>query len=168
MMSAAEIASLVQARPLVVDDVLPSFCDRLAREILSEERLYPHGNGSLNKGGWKSTDVLFHRPGTAAYAWRTYIEAVRLAGVRINPWAMINRKGSYHARHQHRIASTCGVYYVTVGDPVVPTMFELDGHEVPYAPAPGRLVLFSGQTWHRVPRYDGDAPRITIAFDVVR
>jgi hypothetical protein len=89
-------------------------------------------------------------------------------------WAMVNRAGSYHQRHQHRVAILSGVYYVVSGDPLTPTVFECpcDGGikqgELQVEPYPGRLVLCRGETWHSVPKYMGETPRITIAFDVRR
>jgi hypothetical protein len=88
---------------------------------------------------------------------------------------MVNRAGSQHPRHQHRIASLSGIYYVTRGseDAITPTIFECpcaasQRYDLEIEPDLGRLVLCQGQMWHRVPRYDGAAPRITIAFDVRR
>jgi hypothetical protein len=95
-------------------------------------------------------------------------------------WAMVNRAGSYHPRHQHRAAILSGVYYVTAGsaDAITPTVFECpcdgrsargrDSYELEVEPHPGRLVVCRGETWHRVDRYMGDLPRITVAFDVRR
>ena len=62
-----------------------------------------------------------------------------------------------------------GVYYVDPGEDLSPpTVCETAGGEIAVEPHPGRLMLFHGTTWHRVERYDGDKPRITIAFDVRR
>lgn len=100
---------------------------------------------------------------------------VELVGAR-SPiaWAMVNRAGSHHPRHQHRIATLSGVYYVAAGSPATPTVYECpcDGrpkdYELEVEPHPGRLVISRGETWHRLPSYTGDLPRITIAFDVRR
>src|SRR4029077_11198163 len=95
-------------------------------------------------------------------------------------WAMVNRAGSQHPRHQHRMASLTGVYYVAAGnlEAVTPTGFECpcDSRLLPGSPRfalevdphPGRLVVSRGETWHWVPACVGDQPRITIAFDVRR
>jgi hypothetical protein len=91
-------------------------------------------------------------------------------------WAMVNRAGSHHPRHQHRIATLSGVYYVTAGSPdaITPTVFECpcDGRGDPYElevdPHPGRLVVCRGEMWHWVRPYPGELPRITVAFDVRR
>ncbi len=90
----------------------------------------------------------------------------------------MNRGGSQHPRHQHRIATLVGVYYVTAGslDMLTPTIFECPcdpprggpRYELAIEPHPGRLVLCRGEMWHRVPIYAGELPRITIAFDVRR
>jgi hypothetical protein len=88
---------------------------------------------------------------------------------------MVNRAGSQHPRHQHRIASLSGIYYVTSGseDAITPTIFEChynvsQHYDLEIEPDPGRLVLLNGMMWHRLPIYAGEIPRITIVFDVRR
>lgn len=142
---------------------------RLADE---DPRGWTRGAGSLNVGGWKSTDLEARVPSA-----RLLVDALardHLASLSPSPrvvsWAMVNRAGSHHPRHNHRTAAWSGVYYVDPGEaPTVPTLFELaDGREVEVWPSAGRLVLFPGWMYHRVPPYRGQAPRVTIALDVPR
>ena len=162
--------------PIVFDNVRPELCVDLAQIILSRmQRDRSRRTGSLNVGGWKSGEDFFSWSDAAVQELRQTI--AELIGAR-SPvaWAMVNRAGSHHPRHQHRIASLSGVYYVDPGngDPLTPTVFECpcDGrpkrHEIEVEPHPGRLVVCRGATWHFLPKYRGDAPRITIAFDVRR
>ena len=163
-------------QPIVFDDVRPELCAELAQIILHRMQ-HDRGRrtGSLNVGGWKSGEDFFAWPDAPVQELRQTI--CDLVGAR-SPiaWAMVNRAGSHHPRHQHRIAILSGVYYVEPGngDPLTPTVFECpcDGRpkreEFEVEPHPGRLVLSRGSTWHMVPKYMGDAPRITIAFDVRR
>lgn len=163
-------------QPVVFDNVCPDLCTQLEQIILGRMQSdRGRRTGSLNVGGWKSGEDFFAWSDAAVQELRQVI--AELIGARLPvAWAMVNRAGSHHPRHQHRIATLSGVYYVTPGnnDPLTPTVFECpcDGrpkrHEVEVEPHPGRLVVCRGVTWHRVPRYDGDAPRITIAFDVRR
>lgn len=167
-------------RPLVLDAVRPDLCPALA-EIILDRMQHDRGRrtGSLNVGGWKSGEDFFLWPDVPI---QELLQAIAAAvGARsLVGWAMVNRAGSQHPRHQHRAASLTGVYYVAVGsaDSITPTVFECpcDGrpvrggasYELEVEPHPGRLVLCRGETWHRVPRYPGDLPRITIAFDIRR
>ena len=163
-------------QPVVFDDVRPELCEQLAQVILHRmQHDRARRTGSLNVGGWKSGEDFFSWPDAAVQELRQSI--VELIGAR-SPiaWAMVNRAGSHHPRHQHRIALLSGVYYVAAGseDAITPTIFECpcDGRpkreELEVEPHPGRLVVCRGATWHRLPAYKGDLPRISIAFDVRR
>lgn len=178
--SLKHLVSQCREQPVIFDEVRPDLCSALAQIILGRMQ-NDRGRrvGSLNVGGWKSAEDFF--------AWsddpvqelrRTLVDIVGAPSP--VAWTMVNRAGSQHPRHQHRAAILVGVYYVTIGsaDAVTPTMFECpcdgrpvrpgDGYELAVDPHPGRLVLCRGETWHRVPKYLGEEPRITIAFDVRR
>jgi Putative 2OG-Fe(II) oxygenase len=174
----AELIESCRAEPVVFDGLRPDLCPALEEVILGRMQ-----NGrslaSLNVGGWKSGEDFFSWPDVAVQELRQTI--AETTGARsLVAWAMVNRAGSKHPRHQHRIASISGVYYVSVGSPdaSVPTVFEcpcdsrlakgVAKYEMEVDPYPGRLVICRGETWHRVPAYLGDLPRITIAFDVRR
>lgn len=173
-----QIAAETRAEPIIRDDVLPDLCPRLEQVILDRmQRDHRRRTGSVNVGGWKSSEDFFAWPDEAVQELRRTI----IAEIGVSPvaWTMVNRVGSHHPRHQHRIAILTGIYYVTVGseDAVTPTIFECpsderavrgDRYELAVDPHPGRLVLFRGETWHWVPPCLGEAPRITIAFDVRR
>jgi len=101
-------------------------------------------------------------------------------------WAMVNGKGNYHKWHKHGAHYLVGVYYADPGDPPGPTMFASTvkaprdyagsaadqreatiGSDRWLVPAvAGRLVFFPGATWHRVPPYLGETPRVTVAFEI--
>lgn len=149
--------------PVVYDDVRPDLCLPLADVILALAERRP-SHPSLNIGGWRSDEDLFDLQHpviqTIAQTLTQMIGGVPKA------WAMVNRFGSEHKRHNHQGAIATIVYYLTAGDPIVPTIYECeDGGELAVEPHPGRLVICRGDTWHRVPRYDGATPRITIAAD---
>ena len=173
--SLKQLVAECRDQPVVFDDVCPELCALLEQVILDRMQRERRNTGSLNVGGWKSGEDFFLWPDAAVQELRQTL--VELVGSR-SPvaWAMVNRAGSHHPRHQHRIAILSGVYYVTPGsqDAVTPTIFECpcDGRpkrqELEVEPHPGRLVVCRGATWHRVPVYAGEAPRITIAFDVRR
>ena len=172
-----QLSAQCRAQPIVWDDVRPDLCASLEQIILARMQS-DRGHkkvGSLNVGGWKSAEDFFLWPDPAVQEIRKTI--AELIGAK-SPvaWVMVNRAGSHHPRHQHRIASLTGVYYVTAGSPeaITPTVFECpcDGSpkrgEMQVDPHPGRLVLARGETWHWLPVYAGDLPRITIVFDVRR
>ena len=166
--SVAQLAQRCRTEPLIFDGVLPEICPALERVILHRSKTQ-RSTKSLNVGGWKSTEDFFSWSDAAVQRLRQLI--TEQTGAR-NPvgWAMVNRAGSQHPRHQHRIAVLTGIYYVTAGseEAITPTVFEFPGGELEIEPHPGRLVIFRGETWHRVPPYPGELPRITVAFDVRR
>lgn len=158
---------LYHARCVVVSDgIRPDLADDLCVAILQRAERMP-SCPTLNRGGWRS-DEIFRWPEPAVSELRRAIERV----VRVSPrgltgWAMVNRRGDSHPRHRHQTAIVSGIYVVHPGSgPPTPTLFEIGNTEVAVAPAPGRLSLFPGDLWHRVPEVFGDGPRVTIAFDV--
>lgn len=164
----AEIAGRCRVEPIVLDGVRPDLCPALAEIILRRMQTDRRRTASLNVGGWKSAEDFFSWPDASVQELRLLIAAE--VGPRPVGWAMVNRAGSHHPRHQHRAAILTGVYYVTVGseDAITPTIFECAGGDLEVEPHPGRIVICRGETWHKVPVYSGDLPRITIAFDVRR
>lgn len=109
-------------------------------------------------------------------------------------WANVQRKGGSNAAHPHPGSFWSGVYYVETGDiaghakhggelqlfdprgclprMLAPylrfTMPELHdaGTSISFEPASGQCVLFPGWLTHAVSRYTGDAPRISVAFNL--
>lgn len=190
--SYADVLGQLREGPVYFDGVGLELVDALQTEILQlASDLRRRSTPSLNRNGWKSSEDYLDRAG-AAQILRLKLEREFLGGARAVGWAMVNRLGSEHPRHQHRIASISGIYYIMAGDPPVPTMVELApnkdqerviaarkrqgmpplpgglGSEVAIEPIPGRLLLMRGETWHRVAKYQGQVPRLTIAFDVRR
>ena len=175
-----QLLAQCRAEPIVFDGVRPELCASLEQVILDRmQNDRRRKTGSLNVGGWKSGEDFFAWPDAAVQELRQVI--IETVGARsLVAWTMVNRAGSYHPRHQHRIATLSGVYYVTAGsaDAITPTVFECpcdgrparadDQYELEVEPHPGRLAIFRGEAWHRVPAYPGKLPRITIAFDVRR
>jgi hypothetical protein len=174
-----QIAQRCRAEPLVFDGFCSDLCPQIAEVILHRMQRDRRSTASINRGGWKSTEDFFAWPDKSVQELRRALVA-ELGAPRPIAWAMVNRAGSQHPRHQHRIAILSGVYYVTSGseDAITPTIFECpsdaraagasDRYDLEVEPHPGRLVICRGETWHRVPIYSGDLPRITIAFDVRR
>lgn len=166
--------------PYVFDGVCAEICPALAEIILARMQSdRSRKTGSLNVGGWKSGEDFLSWPDAPVQQLRqALMDAV--GGKPLVGWAMVNRAGSQHPRHQHRIAIVSGIYYVTSGntEAMTPTVFECPcdarqlrsnaPYEMKVDPHPGRLVVFRGETWHRVPLCMGDTPRITVAFDARR
>jgi uncharacterized protein (TIGR02466 family) len=123
---------------------------------------------------------------------RSYIEALgtgddpfrsritgryRLAGawsVRLNP-------GGRHVDHLHNKGWISSAFYVALppavsaegrqgslrfGMPGSPTRPALEAEHW-IKPKPGMLVLFPSYMWHGTEPFEGDAPRLTIAFDLL-
>ena len=95
-------------------------------------------------------------------------------------WSVRLRRLGYHVNHFHPDGWLSSAYYVDVppeaADPDARSgwiKFGEPRYEVPGAgaerfiqPRPGRLVLFPSYMWHGTTAIQGDAPRLTIAFDV--
>lgn len=175
--SPTHLAARCWDRPLIFDGVRADLCPALERVIL--DRMHSdrgRRTGSLNIGGWKSSEDFFSWSDEPVQELRRIV-AEMLGSESLVAWAMVNRAGSRHPRHQHRVALLTGVYYVTAGNAVAiaPTVFECpcagrsgDRYELEVEPYPGRVALFRGEMWHWVSPYLGESPRITIAFDVRR
>lgn len=180
MSRTTQLAAECRDQPTVFDGVRTELCLALEQIILARMQS-DRGRkvGSINVGGWKSGEDFFSWPDEAVQDLRQTI--AEIVGARLPvAWAMVNRAGSQHPRHQHRVAILSGVYYVTAGSPdaITPTVYECPcdarlsrgsaRYDLEVDPHPGRLVICRGETWHKVPVYPGELPRITIAFDVRR
>jgi Putative 2OG-Fe(II) oxygenase len=166
----SQIATSCRAQPIVYDGVLPELCPVLEQVILGRMQVdRGRRTGSINVGGWKSGEDFFQWSDPAVQQLRQTI-ADMLGARSPVAWAMVNRAGSHHPRHQHRVAVLTGIYYVTAGsqEAITPTVFECEDGDLEVEPYPGRIAILRGDMWHRVPIYPGDLPRITIAFDVRR
>ena len=109
-------------------------------------------------------------------------------GWKIRAWANVNQKGHFNRTHDHlgRYSFFSGVYYVDVGDidehgkangrtifedwtyVATPMLDNPDIHKRDFKMIPrnGRMLLFPASLMHSVETYDGDKPRITIAFNL--
>lgn len=76
-------------------------------------------------------------------------------------WTIRMQKGGHHIKHNHPQGDVSGVYYVAIGpgaDLIV------DGDVL--KPEREMLVLFPSKAPHETTPYEGDEPRMTVAFDV--
>ena len=89
--------------------------------------------------------------------------------------------GGRHADHVHPmgwLSSACYISvpaaargedkagWITFGHAGTPTSPEMPAEHF-VQPEPGKLVLFPSYMWHGVNRFEGDEPRLTVAFDLV-
>ena len=105
----------------------------------------------------------------------------------IGLWANVNRKGDYNNVHSHPYSTWSGVYYVDAGDPpegdkpsgsftfLTPNLAEANTFftkVVPQStsirPTSGLMLLFPSYLQHFVHPYDGDRPRVSIAFNATK
>lgn len=121
----------------------------------------------------------------AAVERRVDATALELS-VTAEAWANVARRGDYNKPHVHPNSNISGVYYVDCGDApdnhpnsgVIefldprqrPGMFETEG-TVPFdayrvRPQAGLLLLFPAWLYHYVHPYQGNAPRISVAFNI--
>ena len=96
-------------------------------------------------------------------------------------WSVRLGRSGYHVNHNHPEGWISSAYYVQVppevadetarsgwikfGEPGIPVPGADAEHYV--QPRAGRLVLFPSYMWHGTMPISGDAPRMTIAFDMV-
>jgi hypothetical protein len=158
--------------PRVLDSAVDDAdLSELREEILGRMAASSGSHPSLNVGGWRTGEELFSWRSRAVRALESVVRQYVGGASYLAGWAVVNAHGSHHPRHRHAMSTVSGICYVDPGDPPVPTIFEIStrpGEEIHVMPALGRLVLFTGDTWHRVPTYDGSEPRITVAFDARR
>jgi len=95
-------------------------------------------------------------------------------------WSVLLAPNGFHADHVHPrgwISSACHIElpaavdqghegWLKFGEPGVATAPRL-GPEHFVKPEPGRLVLFPSYLWHGTAPFGGDAPRLSVAFDLV-
>ncbi len=95
-------------------------------------------------------------------------------------WSVLLQPGGYHTDHVHPQGWLSSAFYVDLpasvaeepqgwlafGRPGVPTRPALPptGH---VRPVPGQVVLFPSYLWHGTEPFSGDAPRLTVAFDLL-
>lgn len=95
-----------------------------------------------------------------ASAVRVYLpEQWEFAGV----WSIRLPKGGYHVEHNHPKGRVSGCFYVDVPEETSGHLV-INGRELPVKS--GMLVLFPSQMPHGTTVYEGEKPRLTMAFDV--
>jgi hypothetical protein len=133
--------------------------------ILKRREAHP-GVTATNRGGWHSEYTL--------QSWteepiRELLDEIRQLkpGYRISTaWANVNERGDFNIRHAHRNHNIWAGYYVVEagnGPAGGRTVFPDQGLAI--TPENGLAVLFPADLDHEVEPYEGDGPRITIAFN---
>ncbi|TFH40694.1 MAG: hypothetical protein E4H01_16140 [Lysobacterales bacterium] len=98
----------------------------------------------------------------------------------LQSWPNVNRRGDYHAPHNHAWCYLSGTYYVKLPadgggaisfyDPRAGVNMLVpggEGHEYTIKPGPGTLLLWHSSVNHLVHPNLSDEPRISISFNVV-
>ena len=167
--AAYRLRAACNGRPHTRDGFRLDLVDALNALVLGLARKTPSAP-SLNVGGWRSSDGFLDRTDAVvadlANEIRSIVSAQGRGTLRTYGWAIVNRRGSRHRRHHHSGGILSGIYVVTPGDPITPTVFFVGNDQVSVETVAGRLILFPSDLEHEVPVYAGDTPRITIAFDV--
>ncbi|TXC70603.1 tetratricopeptide repeat protein [Sphingomonas ginsenosidivorax] len=95
-------------------------------------------------------------------------------------WSVLLRPGGYHTDHVHPRGWLSSAFHVDLpetvaqrpqgwlafGRPGVPTTPALPPTRH-VRPVPGQLILFPSYLWHGTEPFSGDAPRLTVAFDLL-
>jgi hypothetical protein len=93
-------------------------------------------------------------------------EGIERESLWIQSWLNIHRPGEGLDVHRHQGFRANGFFTV---DPCgTTTTFEVGDSELPMPGVPGRLTLVGrDDVWHRISPFEGDAIRVTIAFDLL-
>jgi len=83
----------------------------------------------------------------------------------IGLWSNRLPKGGYHIKHNHPKGWMSGIVYIDIPDS---TTGKLQFEDKTIDPETGKVVIFDSQTVHEVLPYEGDKPRLTVAFDLIR
>lgn len=95
-------------------------------------------------------------------------------------WSVLLRPGGYHTDHVHPRGWLSSAFHLDLpetvaqrpqgwlafGRPGVPTSPALPPTRH-VCPVPGQLILFPSYLWHGTEPFSGDAPRLTVAFDLL-
>ncbi len=115
--------------------------------------------------------------GDDAMRGRPHGEGYRLSG----SWSVRLAPGGHHVDHLHHSGWISSAFYVSLpasvraegdagslrfGHPGTATKPAVEA-EFRLKPRPGLLALFPSYMWHGTEAFDGDEPRLTIAFDLV-
>ena len=101
----------------------------------------------------------------------------------MDAWAIVNERGHYNVPHIHPGCPWSGVYYVATqpgaGGEIVftdpRTAALMSGHSlnpfktldnITIAPTPGMMLVFPAFLYHSVRAYDGEQPRVSVAFNL--
>jgi hypothetical protein len=143
-------------------------------------------------GGKKVRDnVTWSLPAAQLVALRAMLlfsHAFRTREVHITDrWANVIERGDYSSPHSHYESEGSVVYYLDLGDEhpeyLLSGKFEIIDPRIPFCCStreqcptrglipetpPGTMILFPSKFLHLVHPYEGDRPRITLAFNMSR
>jgi hypothetical protein len=170
---------------------LDAYLADLATALDRLHRLKAHPIGQSLRGGVQTTQNLdrVDDPVVAAFfaaiagPIRRHIAAIGERGdTRFHgAWSVRLQPGGFHVNHLHPMGWISSACYIGVpdavangregwlqfGEPGVPTDPPLAAEHF-VKPEPGRLVLFPSYMWHGTVPFGGEAPRLSIAFDLQR
>lgn len=170
---------------------LDAYLADLTRSVDGLHRLRGHPVGQSLRGGDQTTQNLDRVDDPVIQAFfkaidgpiRRHIAAIgERGGYRFNGvWSVKLRPDGYHANHLHPLGWLSSAFYVALpdaierghegwisfGEPGIATLPRLPAQHF-VKPAPGKLVLFPSYMWHGTVPFSGAAPRLSIAFDLVR
>ena len=170
---------------------LHAYLADLAASLDALHRLKAHPIGQSLRGGIQTTQNLDRVDDPVVKAFfaaiagpiRRHLAAIGERGdTRFHgAWSVRLQPNGFHVNHLHPMGWISSACYVAVppavesghegwiqfGEPGVPTDRTLAAEHF-VKPEPGRLVLFPSYMWHGTVPFGGVAPRLTIAFDLVR
>ncbi len=83
-------------------------------------------------------------------------------------WSTRLPKDGWHVKHTHPEGWMSGICYIDVPNNVSGILEFEDKSLPPIPPCTGNVIVFPSDTVHGVSRYDGDKPRLTVAFDLLK
>lgn len=136
--------------------------------------------------GWIVESVNHMIKATLDYVKSAGLNKSFAGSLQLTAWANVSRKNNFHRLHNHPGNCWSGVYYVDSGDaadarqplggmlelidprPFTEMTFapgEPYGQRIPIRPVAGQMVLFPSFLYHFVNPHQGEAERISIAFN---
>lgn len=153
---------MIQTARMQIDDDLCEFLHRMhdAHEVCDKQSMRNGTAGHLPMDTRAKAILKLRRSLTTAIAGLLGHSRWGYTGL----WSTRLPKGGYHVKHNHPKGWMSGVCYIDVPSSAG-GLLEFESSFL--IPRTGDVVVFPSDTVHGVTEYQGDKPRLTVAFDLL-
>lgn len=141
---------MIEVHKVAIPPILPALLDSLHKQGKEVETIRGGTQINLRGAHYKALNTLM----------RSILEIH--AGEFTGLWSCRMEKGGYHVMHNHPDGRISGVCYVQVPDQ---SSGRLKFEDRELTPEAGMVVFFPSSTPHGTTVYEGEKPRMTVAFD---